>query len=346
MSTDLRDPSPSLSTTEGSPLIAKISPYTPLASLSTPLASPASPTSLDIKLLDCYLAVATAPESSSGTPAGMCITDDMFEEEERPSDESSDELSSSTGTMNLALATHYDRHSTVLTGRHQHSDPSPALSGSCAAYPSAINAAFWALVVSWFVTPLDDGTLAPPPSMLPPLLQSCRTVSGTVRIPFLSIATHQFMSDFHSPSPDSLVAIVGPYQLPRICDRLDSAEPPSAQPLCCSNRNVLDHSSITRSPIVPCHCPSMALGSVLDFCFSSCFAVTTVRQISPPQFLFVWSCRLPCFHRSPVSVFSLFITRVFSLLANDLFRPVSPRLLISRAVCTVEICIYLVFLVS
>ena len=344
VSADLRDPSLSLSTTESSPLIAKISPYTPPASLSTPLASPASPTSLDIELLDRYPAVATAPESSGGTPAGMCITDDMFEEEERPSDESSDELSSSTGTTNLALATHYDRHSTVLTGRRQRSDPSPALSGSRAAYPSAINAVFWALVVSRFVTPLDDGTLAPPPSMPPPSLQSCRTVSGTVRILSLSIAAHRFLLGFRPSLSDSLIAVIGPRRSRRSRYRLDSVESTGTCPPHHDNTDVPEYSEVMLFPGAPRHSCFVTPGSVLDVCCFQNFVVAPTRRVLLRRILLAQSCKLPHICWWPIFILSLVVIYFFSLLANGPFHLAVSHLLVPQASCAVTSSISLVFL--
>ena len=142
--------------------------------------------------------MATAPESSSETPAGMHITDDTFEEGQ-PSDENSDETSSSTGTtvpnMSLVkysastnkpfprpptLMTCRNRDSTVPTDLCQRPGPSLALTRSCATRPPAIDTMIWALLVSWLFSRLSDRTLAPPPSTLPSFSQPRRLVSGTV----------------------------------------------------------------------------------------------------------------------------------------------------------------------
>jgi len=219
---NLWDPSPSLSTSKHSPLVATLLPYTPPALLSTPLASPVKAASLDIEPLRRYPVAVTTPESSSETPAGVCIAGRLFEEEEQPPDESLDKPSTTVPGISLvkynapahdsfpsgslALTTRCDRDSTVLT--NQCPGLSLASSGPYTACPPAIDVAIRALPDPRLISLFNDETSAPLPLTLLPSSRLCRLASGIIGTS-LSAATPQFLPDLSPdvPSPPVMTPV-------------------------------------------------------------------------------------------------------------------------------------------
>ena len=228
----------SLSSVVHSPLVISLPLSTSPVSLSTPLASPASPTGPDIELLDRYPAVATAPESGDETPTGACTAASPFKEGHFP-DENLDELDSSRSMtvpgINLAkystpanepltygppvLATCCSQDSMipivtpeVLSGMGTSLipyfrdpccclGPSLALSCSNTARRPSLDAASRTPLISWSLSSLNDRTLPSPPSTTLPLSRLYQLASGVIDTLF--------------PSP---IVIDGPYLLPWICD--------------------------------------------------------------------------------------------------------------------------------
>ena len=180
VSADLSDPPISLPSTECSPFIVDTA-------------------SLDIELVGHYPEATTAPGPGSEIPAGMHATYDASEEEEWPSDENLDEISSSTGTtipgMSLAkysastnkpfprpptLVARRKRDSTVPTNLRQRLGSSLALLRSCATRPPAIDAVIWALPASWHSSLFDNRIPVRLPSTPPPLSRLHRLALGAI----------------------------------------------------------------------------------------------------------------------------------------------------------------------
>ena len=158
----------------------------------------------------------------------------------------------------------------------------------------------------------------------------------------IPIATRQFLSDSQPLSPEPLVAIFGTYQFPWIFNQSDSAGSSDNHPSHHEGPDMLNYPETVPFPVTPYHSPSVTPGSALGFCYFSCFAVALARQVSPPQFLFARSCRLP--HFSWLFLL-LTITPLFSLLTNSLFGFVHFCPFMSQMVCIVTFLVLLVFLV-
>jgi len=323
---DLSDPPLSSPSPEYSPFTVSISPLTSPVSLASSVYS-SDTASPDIELVDCHPEATTAPEPDSETPAGMHITNDAFEEG-RPSDENSDEISSSTGTgvpsMSLVkysaptnkpfprpptLATRRNRDSTVPTNLRQRPGPSLAPTRSCATRPPAFDTVFKSPRVQQFVLLFDNGTSAHPP---PPFSRPGQLASGAFETVSLIIATSQILSSVQPPPFDPPAAVIGPYQLPQTRDWSDLTGTPTSS-------HVLN----------PCLFPGLT--------------VTLAQRVLPPRLASTRSCRLPYFQRPPVSVFSMFLIRFFSLFANGLFCLVVSHLLMPQASRAVTFSISLAF---
>ena len=230
----------------------------------------------DIELSYRYPEAATTPGPGSETSTGMRTTDNVFKEEEWPSDGNADEISSSTGTtipgVSLAkysastskpfprpptLATRYNRDSTVPTNPRQYTRSSPMLSGFCANYRPAIYAAFRDPLAPWS---LDDGILDSLPKA-PPSLQSHPPASGTAETQILSLAPRL------SPSPD----VASHPVLPSTCPlSLGTIILPVSQPF--SSAMCLTDCSTTSTAqglVSESHHESHSLS--LDFCASNPF---------------------------------------------------------------------------
>ena len=174
---------------------------------------------------------------------------------------------------------------------HRESCPSPPL----------CDAAFWVLLVCWFISLFDNETSAPLLSMLPPSLRSHRLASRIDETLSLSRAICQFHSSSRSPSPDSLVAIFEPYRRPRIHNQSDFAELSRAHYLCCDNLDTPSHPDTTRFSADPCSLPAIAPNPVRDHHFSLALVVVAFQQLLRPRWTSTRSHRLPCFQRSPVT---------------------------------------------
>ena len=288
--TDLSDPPLSSPSPEYSPCTVSISPLTSPVSLPAPLVPPVHPpntTSPDIELIDCCPTTATAPESSSETPAGERTTGKSVGEEQPP-DGNSDEPSSSTSTTapstrpvkygapacepsarSQPLVTHGYQRLTVTTNRRQRLGLPLALSGSHATRPPATDAVIWALLVSWLSACFYNRILAP----LPPTLPPCQL--------------------------DPPAAAVGLYQLPRARDWSDLAETPTSSP-------VLDPR--------PFPCSKVALAQ----------RVIPPQPLSTEPYRFLCSRRSPVFVLSTffICFFFLFASSLFCFAVS---RPLKPQ---------------------
>ena len=180
--------------------------------------------------------------------------------------------------------------------RH-HLGLSPTFVGSRTTCLPPFDTAFRVYLIFWYLSLLDNGTLAPLPPMLSPLSQSHQLALGLIRTGALPIANLPILSGPESLSPESPVAVVGTYQFPQNRDWLGPTESSSARPLCCDDIDVFD---------------------ALDVALLPMFATVPARRVSFPRILFARSHRLPRFHQLAISDILLFVVRFFHLVVSQL----------------------------
>jgi len=241
------------------------------------------------------------------------------------------------------LATHCDQGSTAPTvapevsqgidrpltslfrdPRHCLSPP-PVLSGSRATRMPSFDAVFWPLLVSLLFSLVKRWNLGPSPVKITLFVAdvSTRVRSYQDRLPPRSDLP--ILSDPESPSPESPVTIVGTYWFPENRNQSGPAESSSARPLCHDDIDGFDVLDVTPLPI---------------------FAIGPAWRVSSPRIPFTRSRRLPRFRQLPISDVSLFIVRLFSLLANGLSHLVLSCPLVSRAICVVASSVFFVVFFS